>query len=56
MLNFVFRERIKEMIKIGNYWIGPAEFEDNLENIPGFYLKPDTSQKFDYIFCIIRNA
>ena len=38
------------MIKIGNYWIGPVELEDNLENIPGFHLKSDTGQKFEIIF------
>jgi len=30
-----FRERIKEMLKLKNFWVGPKEIEDVIEGIPG---------------------
>jgi len=33
--NLYFKERLSELLKMNNYWVGPGEIEDLLENIPG---------------------
>jgi acyl-CoA synthetase (AMP-forming)/AMP-acid ligase II len=37
LTNFVFRDRIKDLLKVDNHWFGPGEVEDTLEELSGTY-------------------